>query len=112
MKLRDLCFERAGVLKGESKMKNKLTRLLITFAIWGAAAPMDFAQQPAVTASTSGLRAAAVYLDSRLDWWVHWPNAARDHDTSCVSCHTALPYALARPTLHRVLDEPEPATSE
>src|SRR5262244_1811130 len=93
-------------------MKHKLTRLLIPLSIFGAIAPMDFAQRPSVTVSTSGLRAAAVYLDSRLDWWVHWPNAARDHDTSCVSCHTALPYALARPTLHRVLDEPEPATSE
>ncbi len=73
---------------------------------------MDFAQQPSVTASTPGLRAAAVYLDHRLDWWVHWPNAARDHDTSCVSCHTALPYALVRPALHRVLGEPEPAAPE
>src|SRR5215813_10145029 len=93
-------------------MKHKLTRFLIPFAILGAAVPMDFAQQPSVTASTSGLRAAAVYLDNRLDWWVHWPNAARDHDTSCVSCHTALPYALARPALHRALVEPEPAPPE
>jgi len=93
-------------------MKHKLTRLLIPLAIFGAIAPMDFAQQPSVTVSTSGLRAAAVYLDNRLDWWVHWPNAARDHDTSCVSCHTALPYALARPALHRALVETEPAAPE
>src|SRR5262244_1834278 len=93
-------------------MKHKLTRLLIPLSIFGAIAPMDFAQQPSVTVSTSGLRAAAVYLDNRLDWWVHWPNAARDHDTSCVSCHTALPYAMARPALHRVLDEPEPTAAE
>ena len=42
-------------------------------------------------------RAAAAYLDGRADWWLAWPNAARDHDTACVSCHTALPYALGRP---------------
>jgi squalene-hopene/tetraprenyl-beta-curcumene cyclase len=102
----------AGVLKSEPNMKHKLTRLLIPLAIFGAIAPMDFAQQPSVTVSTSGLRAAAVYLDNRLDWWVHWPNAARDHDTSCVSCHTALPYALARPALHRALVETEPAAPE
>jgi squalene-hopene/tetraprenyl-beta-curcumene cyclase len=60
----------------------------------------------------SGLRAAASYLDDRLDWWVHWPNSARDHDTSCVSCHTALPYGLARPALHRALDEPRLAAPE
>jgi len=93
-------------------MKHKLTKLLIAFAILGATAAVDFAQQPVVTISTSGLRAAAVYLDKRVDWWVHWPNAARDHDTSCVSCHTALPYALARPALHRVLVETQPAPPE
>jgi squalene-hopene/tetraprenyl-beta-curcumene cyclase len=90
----------------------KLTRLLIAFAILGALAATDFAQGPSVTVSTSGLRAASVYLDKRIDWWVHWPSAVRDHDTSCVSCHTALPYALARPALHRALDEPEPAAAE
>jgi squalene-hopene/tetraprenyl-beta-curcumene cyclase len=28
-----------------------------------------------------------------------WPSAARDHETFCVSCHTAVPYAVARPSL-------------
>jgi hypothetical protein len=41
--------------------------------------------------------AAAHYLDTRIDWWRHWPKAQRDHDTSCISCHTALPLVLARP---------------
>ena len=44
-------------------------------------------------------RAAAAYLDRRADWWVEWPGAARDHGTVCVSCHTTLPYALARARL-------------
>ena len=43
--------------------------------------------------------AAARYLDTRLDWWRHWPKAARDHDTVCISCHTALPHVLASPGL-------------
>ena len=30
---------------------------------------------------------------------MNWPNARRDHGTFCVSCHTAVPYALARPAL-------------
>ena len=42
---------------------------------------------------------AARYLDARLDWWRHWPKAQRDHDTVCISCHTALPHVLARPGL-------------
>ena len=47
--------------------------------------------------------AAAAYLDGRMGWWLTWPNAQRDHDTACVSCHTALPYALARPALRGAL---------
>ena len=43
--------------------------------------------------------AAAAYLDQRESEWVLWPPAERDHDTFCVSCHTVLPYALARPAL-------------
>jgi hypothetical protein len=45
------------------------------------------------------MRAAAGYLDARQTWWSAWPTAARDHQTACVSCHTALPYALAGPLL-------------
>lgn len=48
---------------------------------------------------------AATYLDARLEWWLSWPSARRDHGTSCVSCHTALPYALVRPSLRNVLGE-------
>jgi squalene-hopene/tetraprenyl-beta-curcumene cyclase len=51
------------------------------------------------------MRAAAAHLDSRQTWWSAWPNAARDHGTACVSCHTALPYALARPALRAALRE-------
>ena len=50
-------------------------------------------------------RAAAAYLDGRMDWWLKWQNAQRDHNTACVSCHTALPYALARPVLQATLRE-------
>ena len=42
-------------------------------------------------------KAATDYLDSRAAWWMNWPPAARDHGTFCISCHTAAPYALARP---------------
>lgn len=41
-----------------------------------------------------------------------WPNAARDHDTFCVSCHTALPYAIARPSLRSTLGEKAPSELE
>jgi squalene-hopene/tetraprenyl-beta-curcumene cyclase len=38
-----------------------------------------------------------------------WQGAARDHGTFCVSCHTALPYALARSALH---ERPHDAPSD
>src|SRR5260221_3074965 len=43
---------------------------------------------------------AAKYLDARQQWWMDWPKAQRDHDTSCVSCHTVLPYAMGRSSMH------------
>ena len=51
------------------------------------------------------LKKAANYLDMREQWWSNWPGAARDHGTFCVSCHTALPYALSRPVLREVQAE-------
>src|SRR6185295_10277878 len=50
-------------------------------------------------------KSAAAYLDQRAEWWMTWPNAARDHGTFCVSCHTAVPYALSRPLLHKAMGE-------
>jgi squalene-hopene/tetraprenyl-beta-curcumene cyclase len=63
------------------------------------------------SASWSG-KAAAAYLDGRIAWWMGWPNAARDHDTFCVSCHTAVPYAMARPALRAALGEQAPSPNE
>jgi len=57
-------------------------------------------------------KAAAAYLDQRADWWMAWPQSARDHDTHCVSCHTALPYALGRPALRAALGEQSPSATE
>jgi len=50
-------------------------------------------------------KAAAEYLDQREIIWMEWPGAARDHGTFCVSCHTAMPYALSRPLLRAALGE-------
>lgn len=50
-------------------------------------------------------KTAAAYLDQRAAWWMTWPKSARDHKTFCVSCHTAVPYAMSRPALRRALGE-------
>src|SRR5947208_586064 len=55
---------------------------------------------------------AAAYLDQREGWWAAWPIAARDHETFCVSCHTAVPYALSRPALRAALAEKAPSLNE
>jgi squalene-hopene/tetraprenyl-beta-curcumene cyclase len=57
-------------------------------------------------------KAAAAYLDYRTDWWMEWKGAARDRGTFCISCHTTLPYALARPALRLALAEQGPSPDE
>jgi hypothetical protein len=64
-------------------------------------------QQPDFLIKGSGVAAAAP-----LNIWMSRPHAPRDHQTFCVSCHTALPYALARPTLRAVLGELTPSPIE
>jgi squalene-hopene/tetraprenyl-beta-curcumene cyclase len=58
------------------------------------------------------LKAAAAYLDRRQSWWMEWPRAQRDHETFCVSCHTAVPYALSRSSLRNALAEQAPSPNE
>ena len=64
------------------------------------------------SAASSWASKAAAYLDQRESWWMAWPASARDQGTFCISCHTALPYALARPRLRRVLGEEIPSPNE
>ena len=67
-----------------------------------------------IVTNTSGWdpKAAAAYLDERATWWTTFPNAARDSGTYCMSCHTTLPYALARPQLRGLLNERAPSATE
>jgi squalene-hopene/tetraprenyl-beta-curcumene cyclase len=43
---------------------------------------------------------------------MEWPRAQRDHKTFCVSCHTAVPYALSRSALRTALAEQAPSPNE
>src|SRR5436190_1684987 len=87
--------------------KHKRLSIVATAFLLLSAVAVGFAQR-----SAWNPQAAAAYLDSRQDWWQHWPNSQRDHDTACVSCHTAVPYALARPALRVLLGEHEIAPAE
>jgi squalene-hopene/tetraprenyl-beta-curcumene cyclase len=57
-------------------------------------------------------KGAAAYLDKREGWWMTWQGATRDRETFCVSCHTAVPYALSRPRLRLALAEQAPTSVE
>ncbi len=57
-------------------------------------------------------RAAAKYLDGRADWWLNWSGAARGQGTVCLSCHTSMPFALARPSLRQQLGETTAGAAE
>ena len=57
-------------------------------------------------------KAAAAYLEQRAGWWITWPVAGRDHETFCISCHTAVPYALSRTALRSALAEQAPSPNE
>jgi squalene-hopene/tetraprenyl-beta-curcumene cyclase len=78
-----------------------------------AAAAMLACTHPDTKVSNSwDPKAAAAYLDYREGWWMGWTGSARDHGTFCVSCHTALPYALSRPALRAALAEQTPSINE
>jgi len=81
---------------------------LLTATLTGA----DDAAPPAKIAGSWDRKAAASYLDSRMTWWTTWKTSARDHDTFCISCHTAMPYAMARPALRSALGETAPSSVE
>jgi squalene-hopene/tetraprenyl-beta-curcumene cyclase len=57
-------------------------------------------------------KAAAEYLDGRADWWLKWSGAARGQGTACLSCHTSMPFALARPALGARLGETSAGLAE
>jgi squalene-hopene/tetraprenyl-beta-curcumene cyclase len=92
-------------------MNAQLVKVSLFFV---AVAALATAAEPNSTTppSTYSGKAAAAYLDSRLTWWSTWPVSARDHGTFCVSCHTALPYAMSRPALRKSLHEAGPTPIE
>jgi squalene-hopene/tetraprenyl-beta-curcumene cyclase len=68
--------------------------------------------QPLAAQQSWSPASAAGYLDKRAEWWTSWPTSARDHGTFCVSCHTATPFMLGRPTLRSELKESDRSPNE
>ena len=90
------------------------TRALLLSGLVLAAAVAIGANPAAVEPDAAGwdMKAAAKYLDARAEFWSTWPNAARDRGTFCISCHTTLPFAIARPALRGPLGEHQPSAAE
>ena len=55
---------------------------------------------------------AAQYLDGRQKAWVNWKPAFDDPEGPCISCHTGVPYLMARPELRLLLSEKGPTEFE
>jgi squalene-hopene/tetraprenyl-beta-curcumene cyclase len=91
----------------------RYTQLLITcfvlYFVLGASGFVLHAQTD--RSATWNRKAAADYLDQRTARWIHGMGAI-DHGTFCVSCHTGLPYALARASLRSSEREVSPIERE
>ena len=78
--------------------------LVVIFVASAAAAVLGSRGQ---AADAWNAASAAKYLDARMETW--WANAkvlkTGDGEQRCLSCHTAVPYVLARPKLRRILGE-------
>src|SRR5712664_1942509 len=93
-------------------MAKNLRRALMTSAFLLATLHVGQARGGGPAQPTWNPAAAAKYLDSRADWWLHWSSSARGQGTACISCHTTLPFALARPALAARLGETELGSTE
>jgi hypothetical protein len=85
---------------------------LVGLSLWRTAPVHGFAGPATVGAGAWDKAAAAKYLDDREVWWQDWPKAQKDHGTICISCHTTVPYAMARPALQAALHEASAAAPE
>jgi hypothetical protein len=79
------------------------------------AAVAGWAAMAAAGDDQARVRRAVSYLDGRQDDWSRFAKSQRGEGadrTSCVSCHTGISYALARPELRRFAEKPGPAAAE
>jgi hypothetical protein len=86
-----------------------LVGLLLAF-LDGSATALDD-ERPDVAWDRDG---AAKYLDDRMDFWFAKAKKLRtgQSETACVSCHTTIPYMLARPALRHAMRVNNPTSQE
>jgi squalene-hopene/tetraprenyl-beta-curcumene cyclase len=97
-------------------MKRATVLAMIVVAGFTGVSAQKAAGPAASRSSTQGWdpAAAATYLDDRMDLWFVNANKLRtgNEKTSCVSCHSSVGYALARPALRRTMHVGGPTAAE
>jgi squalene-hopene/tetraprenyl-beta-curcumene cyclase len=83
--------------------ENSMSRLrsipwLTAWLVMVCIANSAWAAEPAYR-ETWNAGAAHEYLQQRAEWWLEWKEAQKAHGTVCLSCHTTVPFLLARATL-------------
>jgi len=88
--------------------------LALTFLAAARASSAQAITIPGAAAPSWNRDAAAAYLDHRMDEWFARGEKLRTGEvtTTCVSCHTVIPYALARPALRRAMHVTAPTPQE
>jgi squalene-hopene/tetraprenyl-beta-curcumene cyclase len=87
-------------------------KLFATFAVVLLACPLVSAEENSADWKPA---AAAKYLDDREKTWLEAAGTKRgqgSEQTTCVSCHSALPYILARPVLRKQMKADKPTEHE
>lgn len=84
----------------------------LAMCLLSALACFAASDEPATQPATWNGKSAAAYLDQRAEWWSTWSRSQRDHGTFCTSCHTSVPYALARPALWQFTGDRGPSEPE
>jgi hypothetical protein len=93
-------------------LKSSAARVAVLAFILAGASPLVAGKPPG--APSWDPSAAAQYLDAQMDAW--WTNAkplkTEDSEARCLSCHTAVPYVLARAALGRSAGQALPTANE
>jgi len=90
------------------------TAITVLIVLVGLATGVVAAQNRSVAPADWNREGAAKYLDDRMDVWTARGKKLRtgQGEATCVSCHTVVPYALARPALRRGMRVPTPTPQE
>src|SRR5262245_8216769 len=98
------------VARGSMNSHSYLAVMVLSFVLATLQAGKTRGEDPVKL--TWNPKAAATYLDGRAREWLNWSGAARGQGTVCLSCHTGMPIALARPAVGERLGETAPGALE